>query len=323
MHLPVLRESEDQLVGILRHGCVDNMTSPGSTFPFSEEECRNYLKIFEGFRSQDPSPISTSDGYRNAVIARIWNAIARARHINSFGLDRPRLDRLQGLAEFSQAQLQPSKTLKAGDMLTFGLSRGIFDRLSEMWNGRVVYQRHWHIFFKDMRADWTRISATSAVIWLGSTTLLASGITNVALIASTALSGSSAFVALALCHKHREDILATGPDISRYIMSVENYYHGLRPLSIILVLPHALTAYSAAFFSIALTTLAIQRARYILEAILFVFAVFTTTVLPVYAILSYFDPSLEIMPYIDKVINPLRNLLRKLHRPSAEGAKIE
>lgn len=44
--------------------------------------------------------------------------------------------------------------------MCFSLSLQIFARLSEMWNGRVVYQRHWHIFFKDMRADWMRIAAT-------------------------------------------------------------------------------------------------------------------------------------------------------------------
>ncbi|KAG8991001.1 hypothetical protein FRB94_012935 [Tulasnella sp. JGI-2019a] len=323
MHLPVRREAEDQLVGILRHGCVDNMTSPGSTFPFSEEECRKYLKIFEGFRSQDPSPLSTADGYRNAVIARIWNAIARARHINSFGLERPRLDRLQGVSEFSRGQMQPSKTLKLGETLAFGLSREVLERLSEMWNGRVVYQRHWQIFFRDMRADWLRIAGTSAIIWLGSTALLASGVTNIPLLASTALSSSSAFVALALCHKHREDILATGPDISRYIMSVENYYHGLRPLSIILVLPHALTAYSAALFSVALTTLAIERARYILEAIAFVVATIASAVLPVYAVLAYFDPSLDAMPYVQKVIYPIKAIFQKFRHASNEDAKVE
>lgn len=31
---------------------IDNMTSPGSTFPFGEVECRQYLSIFEGFRCE-------------------------------------------------------------------------------------------------------------------------------------------------------------------------------------------------------------------------------------------------------------------------------
>lgn len=71
MHLTVRLDAEDLLVGILAHGRVgepsdshcqrfgllirltgsDNMTSPGSTFPFSATECGEYLKIFKQLRS--------------------------------------------------------------------------------------------------------------------------------------------------------------------------------------------------------------------------------------------------------------------------------
>jgi hypothetical protein len=52
MHLALRQEAEDLIVAVLRHGCVDNMTSPGSTFPFGEAECRQYLSIFEGYKSK-------------------------------------------------------------------------------------------------------------------------------------------------------------------------------------------------------------------------------------------------------------------------------
>ncbi|KAG8991485.1 hypothetical protein FRB94_012464 [Tulasnella sp. JGI-2019a] len=89
MHLPVKQEVEDAITGILRHGCVDNMTSPGSTFPFSEVECRQYLEVFDGFKCPyEGHSLSTAQkslhtvwllasnavaaqGYRNAVIGAI------------------------------------------------------------------------------------------------------------------------------------------------------------------------------------------------------------------------------------------------------------
>lgn len=43
--------------------------------------------------------------------------------------------------------------------------------------------------------------------------VLASGTVNVPIVGAIASSGASIFVALALCHKHRDDILASGPDI--------------------------------------------------------------------------------------------------------------
>ncbi|KAG9014193.1 hypothetical protein FRB90_005530 [Tulasnella sp. 427] len=49
---------EYELVAILRHGDTDNMTSPGSTFPFSAEECRYHVQTLEGFIAAGrlPSP---------------------------------------------------------------------------------------------------------------------------------------------------------------------------------------------------------------------------------------------------------------------------
>ncbi|KAG8860103.1 hypothetical protein FRB96_004126 [Tulasnella sp. 330] len=76
MHLAVKKEAEDVILGVLRHGCVDNMTSPGSTFPFSASECKEYISIFEGFRC---SSIAAAQGYQNAVIARIWNAVGKLK----------------------------------------------------------------------------------------------------------------------------------------------------------------------------------------------------------------------------------------------------
>ncbi|KAG8870182.1 hypothetical protein FRB98_001800 [Tulasnella sp. 332] len=73
MHLAVKKEAEDVILCVLRHGCVDNMTSPGSTFPFSASECKEYISIFEG------SSIAAAQGYQNAVIARIWNAVGKLK----------------------------------------------------------------------------------------------------------------------------------------------------------------------------------------------------------------------------------------------------
>lgn len=179
---------------------------------------------------------------------------ARARYINSWGLDRPRLDRLQGLADFTSAQLKTSIILKTGDYVCLLLSRGVFTRLTSMWNGRVVYQRHWNAFFEDMRAEWLRVAGLVSTVCLnlqsrphrndltgcchlavnfvggeclrprtdaiflfcsGSTIMLASGRTTLPLIVCTALSGTSVFISLVLFHKHGEDALATGPDIVR------------------------------------------------------------------------------------------------------------
>lgn len=85
--------------------------------------------------------------------------LARARHINNFGLTNPRLDRLQGLHEFRELAYRPSFKLSLCEALTFLSSIPIWERLMDLFNGRVVYQRHWAVFFKDMRRNWFLMGA--------------------------------------------------------------------------------------------------------------------------------------------------------------------
>lgn len=107
-------------------------------------------------------------------IARIWSAIgdapylllnrrsetdllplrlARARHINRFGLVAPRLDRLQ---ELDERPPEPSISLSLVEGLSFHMSHHIFDRLAELFACGVVYPRHWSAFFEAMRGEWVR-----------------------------------------------------------------------------------------------------------------------------------------------------------------------
>ncbi|KAG8860101.1 hypothetical protein FRB96_004124 [Tulasnella sp. 330] len=332
VHLPVKPESEDEIIGIFRHGCIDDKTSPGSTFPFSEAESLQYLRVLEGFKST-LSSAGIIQGYRNAVIARLWNAIARARHINRYGLDSPRLDRLQGLALFTESQMKDSKILRVAELLCGGLSRVVFVRLTSMWNGRVVYQRHWQAFFQDMRGDWAQVA--SAVRFLagllragvkdadgdgmGSTVLLASGVTSLPVLASIAFSGASVFISSALCHRHRTETLATGPDVSKYIMSVENYYHGLRPLSIVYVIPHALTVYSAISFTAAVLLLAFQRAKNVKDIVSAV-ASLSIAVLPIIGTLAYFNVNLfSLLSVISGVFQPFKGLAKIWEKNKAQN----
>jgi len=230
------------------------------------------------------------------------NQLARARYINSWGLENPRLDRLQGLAEFPEGKIKDNLGLGAGEFFSFYISRTVLARLTSMWNGRVVYQRHWKAFFQDMRDQWLRVAALSMVIWLGGCVILASGIVNVTFIASTVFSGVSAFISLVLYNKHGEYALSTGPDISRYIMSVESYHHGLRPLSLVFVLPQALTVYSAGFFNVALIVLALDRVRGVIGGLMVIGIVVLAGTFVVWTF-AFFDRSLE--PLVRWMMRPL------------------
>jgi len=235
-------KAETELMNILRHGCIDDLTAPGSISPYGSSQCFEFLKIFEGFKSFNEAG---RDGYRTVSLARLWASIARIRHIHSFGLPNARLDRLQGLPEFIKSQTKSSLALSFWEAICFYIPRRIFRRLSALWNGRVVYERHWTAFFEEMRRDWLVMGGLGLALWIAGAVVLALGGTNLAVMASASFAVSSVLISLLLLQGHKKDRLATAPQLSSYIVQVEDYHHGLRPLSFIFSLPHALTIYSA------------------------------------------------------------------------------
>jgi len=132
--------------------------------------------------------------------------------------------------------------------------------MTALWNGRVVYQRHWHTFFDDLNREWLRMGGLSLAVFLADTMLFASGRMTTPFIISGSLAGSAIFSAVFLHQTHSGGRLATAPDISSYIVKVEDFNHGLRPLSLTFTLPHALASYSAIFLAMGLLMLSLENA---------------------------------------------------------------
>ncbi|KAG8906980.1 hypothetical protein FRB99_005622 [Tulasnella sp. 403] len=250
--------AEDELIGILEHGSIDDMTSPGSTCPWSAKECQQFLKLVRSFRTSGGFvPI----GYRLVCTARLWTTIARTRHINSYGLRNPRLDRNQGLIQYSLLQNRQNLLLSLGEAVCFFLPVQVAKRLTALWNGRVVYQRHWHVFLEDMHKQWFIMGTLCAVVWVAAIVLIALGKSSALVVASASLSAAGVWLSLFLQNAHSRDKIATAPDISAYIMKVEDYYHGLRPLSIVFCFPHALTIYSVLLLQTALVYQSLEQTK--------------------------------------------------------------
>ncbi|KAG8965674.1 hypothetical protein FRC05_003062 [Tulasnella sp. 425] len=203
-------QAEEELIATLRYGCIDDMTAPGSTFPWSAEECRQFLIILEGFQS-----ISSKNtlAARTSCIARLWAAISRARHIHGYGTQNARLDRFQGLEGSLSQQVTWSLPLALGEAVALGYSRHLFRRMTELWNGRVMYQRHWETFLGDMRREWMQMTYFPLAIWMASIVLIASSKTCTAVFVAAWLAAAAMLASLYLLQTHAEDRLSTAPGI--------------------------------------------------------------------------------------------------------------
>ncbi|KAG8975349.1 hypothetical protein FRC05_005908 [Tulasnella sp. 425] len=238
-HRGVDRQAEESLVATLSHGCIDDMTAPGSTSPWSAEECRQFLNIIEGFRT-----IASGDvlAERMSCIARLSAEISR-KHIHGCDTPNARLDRSQGIEGYLSRQTAWGLTFTLGEALVLGRSRYLLRQMTELWNGCAVYQRR-KSFLDDMRKEWMYTTYFSVAIWLACLILIASGKACTAVFVSAWLAAAAMVAALYLLQTHAEDKLSTAPGISAWISRVEDFKHGLRPLSITFALPRALTMYA-------------------------------------------------------------------------------
>lgn len=216
--------------------------------------------------------------------------MARARHINNFGLENPRLDRLQGFYEYRETAYRQSLKLTLAEALTFFIPIPTLDRLMNLFNGRVVYQRHWAVFFNDVRRNWVLMGSLSAATLICDIILLSNNVATTFTAASASFASASVFIAVYLYQLHPEYQLGTGPEISAYVMKYEDYHHGLRPLSIALALPQALTIYSAIFLLWAVAISTIERASSVDQAAAMVVAL-SIGAIPVLIASSFFSPS--------------------------------
>ncbi|KAG8942156.1 hypothetical protein FRC04_003846 [Tulasnella sp. 424] len=252
-HRGVDRQAEESLVETLRHSCINDMTAPGSTSPWSAEECRQFLNILEGFRS-----IASGDvlAERMSCIARLSAEISR-RHIHGYGTTNAQLDRSQGIEGYPSRQIARSLTVALGEVLVLGHLRRLLRRMTKLWNGRD--QRHWKPFLDDMRKEWMHITYFTVAIWLAFIILLGSGKACTAVFVSAWLAAAAMLAALYLLQIHTEDRLPTAPGIIPLISRIEHFKDGLRPLSIMFALPRALVMY--AFIAMQLGLVLVYRAH--------------------------------------------------------------
>lgn len=93
-------------------------------------------------------------------------------------------------------------------------------------------------------------------------------------------------------------------------MSVESYYHGLRPLSIVFVVPHALAIHSAVCFNVALVGIAMEQTRNLVEGVVLV-AVLALACLAIFGTFTFFNGSPSgLIFHLERALETVRKAFR-------------
>ncbi|KAG8769231.1 hypothetical protein FRC12_005088 [Ceratobasidium sp. 428] len=234
--------SAKKLQGQLAALMIDNISSEGSTSPFTPEECKNYLNGLEN--AKEPQ-------FLNWSVARINSLLIQSQIVNLYGEDCARLDRTivvtgQHASNRASTYLTYSKAMFNGPTVHL-------DKLEHIWVERIIYTHHWRKLVTDLIEEWTGALAAAGVVWVSDAILLstASSLMVILLLGlSTASVIFGAVKALFLIRSHR----AMGKYAAhgcQFLQSKEQYGTGLQNLSIEYSYPWACVLWSGCLTSLA------------------------------------------------------------------------
>ncbi|QRV86426.1 hypothetical protein RhiJN_14444 [Ceratobasidium sp. AG-Ba] len=234
--------SAKKLQGQLAALMIDNISSEGSTSPFTPEECKNYLKGLEN---------ATLPQVLNWSVARINSLLIQSQIVNLFGEECARPDRTvvvtgQHASHRSPAYLRYSKAMFEGPSIHL-------DKLEHIWVERIIYTHHWRKLVTDLIEEWTGALAAAGVVWVTDAILLSTASSLMVILLLAASSASVVFggmkgVFLIRSHRAMGKYAAHG---CQFLQSKEEYGKGLQSLSIEYSYPWACVLWSGCLTSLA------------------------------------------------------------------------
>ncbi|CUA75142.1 hypothetical protein RSOLAG22IIIB_01788 [Rhizoctonia solani] len=189
-------DSAKKLQGQLSSLMIDNISSEGSTSPFTRKECKHYLKAV--------NPNTNEPQYLNWSVARINSLLIQSQIINFHGEQWARADRTMVVT----GQRPPARTA-----LYLQLSKYMFEfpvthlnRLEHAWTDRIIYSHHWKKLLGELIEEWIVAAGAAGLVWVANIMLFTTALSPVTLLllaASTLSTVYGAAKALLLIRKHR------------------------------------------------------------------------------------------------------------------------
>ncbi|CAE6519821.1 unnamed protein product [Rhizoctonia solani] len=243
-HTASARKLQGQLASLM----IDNISSEGSTSPFTPEECKYYLK------SVNPSinePQFLNWSVEFSFAARVNSLLIQSQIINLHGEQCARADRAMIVTD----QRPPARTA-----LYLQLSKFMFDcpvthlnRLEHAWTDRIIYSHHWKKLLSELIEEWTVAAGVGGLVWISNIVLFTSTSSTIALLllgVSTIATVYGAAKALLLIRKHRS-LGQYAVHGSQYLQENEKYATGLQDLSYEYSCPWACALWAGALTSIS------------------------------------------------------------------------
>ncbi|KAF6764333.1 hypothetical protein DFP72DRAFT_420556 [Ephemerocybe angulata] len=224
----IVEEAISQLI----HACGDQMTSSSSTFPYTFQECKNFLDILV------PARQKAVDGHITTLVARIFNVVANNRYWTHYGQEQARLSRDTSIVESADDDCVtwPAAVSSA---LTFKSSDFFEARLNAIFTDNYVYAIDWQKFMQQSLGKWKNAFVLSLALLVLHVFCFFLPVSQSLAVASSSFLGLSIFLSAVLVHQHQDLENGTAGEAYAYLSKNISKKYKFQALSLLFSLPQA------------------------------------------------------------------------------------
>ncbi|KIJ11744.1 hypothetical protein PAXINDRAFT_15450 [Paxillus involutus ATCC 200175] len=226
----------EDLCNIISHGQAGKrkhrLTSRTSTFPYTAETCKQFLKLLARKRGQ------RVDGYTLCYAARLAGAIANQRFITFYGQQSAQLDRLQEM--YPDDILEHKWVSTPANWILWGIPRHYSTLLEDLYVNEQVYADQWTNFMSLCLADWTSSLAWTFPVLIVSILLASVRGGTISTAIPTVLASTISIASASCLHLRHHSLADTSASIgARYLRSAKSDTFGFLPSAVVFSLPRA------------------------------------------------------------------------------------
>jgi len=279
-----------ELMGIMMHAGLDDMTSHGSTSVYSGEELQQFISYVEQIKY-----VGGTDGFSACVVGRLMKFFTQGRYINFFGQREARLSTDQSIFKDDNRKKR-TFLIKSMSLLLFYAPEVHLKALDIVYTDFIVCQHKWAKFICKVQNEWRELGRIATVLLTANVAFLAipsvdntpSGIpgapagtyirtpVQVTSYVSIIFSLGCLVIGQLLLRHHTTQPRDSAEEADKYLRKHHDSHRGLETLAILYSLPYSLLLWAIASFFVAFVFVALVNSegkwqRYPTAAVMFVF----------------------------------------------------
>ncbi|KAF9236647.1 hypothetical protein BU15DRAFT_76747 [Melanogaster broomeanus] len=235
-----LSQLVDDLSNIISHGQADRLTSRTSTFPYTADTCKHFLRLLSRKSGQ------SIDGNTLCYAARLAGAIANQRFITFYGQQSAQLDRLQEMCPGDVLEHRWLSTV--ANLMLWGIPGHYNTLLEDLYVNEQVYADQWTHFVSLCLTDWTNSMSWTLPVLIASILLANMRGGTISTAIPTVVSCGISIASASSLHLRHSPLAESSASMgARYLQQAKSNSVGFLPSAVVFSFPRAIYMWAVGF----------------------------------------------------------------------------